>query len=160
MAIAVGDRVPASTLKELTPNGIEDVPTDALLRGRRVVLFAVPGAFTPTCSAQHLPGYIGNAEVFAARGVAEVVCVSVNDPFVMAEWSKDRRAGGKIRLLADGSADFTRAMGLEFDGSRFGMGVRSQRYAAVIDDGVVSVLHVDEPGKLERSRAEAILEAL
>ena len=160
MSLQVGDKIPDVTLKLMTSDGIEDVSTGELFRGRKVVLFALPGAFTPTCSAQHLPGFIEKAKDLKAQGVDEIVCVSVNDAFVMGAWAEAHGAGEDVKLLADGNAEFTRAVGLDFDGSNFGMGLRSQRYAAVIDDGVVSHLAVEAPMKFEVSSAEAILAAL
>jgi peroxiredoxin len=145
MAIKVGDSVPAVTLKEMRDGGPKDVQSSDLFKGRRVVLFAVPGAFTPTCSAKHLPGFVKDAERIRAKGVDEVVCVSVNDVFVMDAWGKAAGAEGKVRMLADGNGDFARAMGLELDASGFGMGKRSQRYGMVVKDGKVEQLHV-EPG--------------
>ena len=156
MAIKVGDRIPSVTLKG---TDMQDVPTDDLFKGK-VVLFAVPGAFTPTCSAKHLPGFIEKAGEIKAKGVDRIVCLSVNDAFVMDAWGKDRGAGDAVTLVADGSGDFTRAIGLEMDGTKFGMGVRSQRYAAVIEDGVVKHLAVEEPMQFEISSAEAILASL
>ncbi|MGI9591507.1 MAG: peroxiredoxin [Myxococcota bacterium] len=156
MAIKVGDRIPSVTLKG---TDMQDVSADDLFKGK-VVLFAVPGAFTPTCSAKHLPGFIEKAGEIKAKGVDRIVCLSVNDAFVMDAWGKDRGAGDAVILVADGSGDFTRAIGLEMDGTKFGMGVRSQRYAAVIEDGVVKHLAVEEPMQFEVSSAEAILGAL
>ncbi len=160
MAIKVGDRIPKATLKRLTPEGMKDVNTVEFFRGRKVALFAVPGAFTPTCSAKHLPGFVEKADEIRAKGVSEIVCISVNDAFVMDSWGKDRKVGDKVTLLADGNAEFSRALGLDFDGSGFGMGIRAQRFSALIEDGVVKSLHVEAPGKFEVSRAEGILEDL
>jgi peroxiredoxin len=157
MAIKVGDRIPKATLKRLTPEGIKDVNTEDFFKGRKVVLFSVPGAFTPTCSAKHLPGFVEKADEIKAKGVSEIVCISVNDAFVMDSWGKDRNVGTKVTLLADGNAEFSRALGLEFDGSAFGMGVRGQRFSALVEDGVVKSLHVEAPGKFEVSKAEGIL---
>jgi len=157
MAIEVGDRIPDVKLKELSPEGMKDVATGDLCKGRKVVLFAVPGAFTPTCSARHLPGFVTKASELRAKGVDEVVCVSVNDAFVMDSWGKSAEAGDKVRMLADGNAEFADAMGLAVDASSHGMGRRSQRYAAIVEDGVVKHLAVDPPGKFEGSSAEAIL---
>jgi len=157
MAIKVGDRIPKATLKRLTPEGMKDIHTEEFFKGRKVVLFSVPGAFTPTCSAKHLPGFVENAEKIKAKGVSEIVCISVNDAFVMDSWGKDRNVGNKVTLLADGNAEFTRALGLEFDGSGFGMGIRGQRFSALVEDGVVKKLHVEAPGKFEVSKAEVIL---
>jgi peroxiredoxin len=160
MAIKVGDRIPKATLKRLTPEGMKDVHTEEYFKGRKVVLFAVPGAFTPTCSAKHLPGFVEQAEKIKAKGVSEIACVSVNDAFVMDSWGKDRNVGNKVTMLADGNAEFSKALGLEFDGSGFGMGLRSQRYSALVEDGIVKKLHVEAPGKFEVSKAEVILDDL
>ncbi len=160
MAIKAGDRIPSATLKKLGSKGIDDIKTDEFFAGKKVVLFAVPGAFTPTCSVQHLPGFVNHAAEILAKGVDVIACVAVNDAFVMDCWGKDRSVGNKVVMLADGNGEFAKAMGLEFDGSNFGMGQRSQRYAAIIDDGVVKLLNVEKPGKFEVSKAEAILEAL
>ena len=160
MSLQTGDKIHEVTLKEMTSDGIEDVSTGELLRGRKVVLFALPGAFTPTCSAKHLPGFIEKADEIKSKGVDEIVCLAVNDAFVMGAWAKAHGAGDAVKLVADGNAEFSRAVGLDFDGSNFGMGVRSQRYAAIVDDGVVTHLAVEEPMKFEVSSAEAILAAL
>ena len=139
--------------------GPKDVTTKELFGGKKVVLFAVPGAFTPTCSAAHLPGYVVNADKIKAKGVDAIVCVSVNDAFVMDAWGKDKNADELI-MAADGNGDFAKAMGLTMDGSGFGMGIRSQRYALVADDGKITALNVEQPGKFEVSAAEAIMAAL
>jgi len=157
MAIQAGEKIPDATLKT---TDMKDISTQELFGGRKVVLFAVPGAFTPTCSAKHLPGFVEHADAILAKGVDEIVCVSVNDAFVMGAWAQDRGAGDKVRLVADGNGDFTRAMGLQMDGSSFGMGLRSQRYAAIVEDGVVKSLHVEKPMAFEVSSAEAILKQL
>jgi len=157
MAIKVGDRIPKATLKRLTPEGIKDIHTEDFFKGRKVVLFSVPGAFTPTCSAKHLPGFVEKADEIKAKGVSEIVCISVNDAFVMDSWGKDRNVGNKVTLLADGNAEFSRALGLEMDGSSYGMGIRGQRFSALVEDGVVKTLHVEAPGKFEVSKAEVIL---
>jgi peroxiredoxin len=157
MAIKEGDRIPNVKVKA---TDMTDVTTDALFKGKKVVLFAVPGAFTPTCSAKHLPGFIEKADAIRAKGVDDIVCMSVNDAFVMKAWGEDRGAGDKVRLVADGNGDLTRALGLEFDGSGIGFGLRSQRFAAIVVDGVVKKLAVDAGGKFEVSSAEAILAAL
>lgn len=157
MAIHEGDRIPNVKLKA---TDMTDITTDALFKGKKVVLFAVPGAFTPTCSAKHLPGFIEKADEIRAKGVDDIVCMSVNDAFVMKAWGEDRGAGDKVRLVADGNGDLTRALGLEFDGSGIGFGLRSQRFAAIVVDGVVKKLAVDAGGKFEVSSAEAILKAL
>ncbi len=160
MAISVGDKIPAVKLKAVTADGVQDTTTDELFGSKKVVLFALPGAFTPTCSAQHLPGFVQHAEAIRAKGVDSIVCLSVNDAFVMDAWAKAQSVGDKVVLLADGNGDFTRAVGLELDGSGFGMGLRSQRYALVAENGVVKHLAVDAPMKFELSKAEAVLEAL
>ena len=157
MTIAVGDKIPAVTIKT---TDMKDITTAEIFGGKKVVLFAVPGAFTPTCSNQHLPGFIEKAGELKAKGVDTIVCVSVNDAFVMDAWGKDRGAGDKVLMLADGNGDLAKALGLDFDGSGIGFGLRSQRYALVADDGVVSQLHVEAPMKFEVSSAEAVLAAL
>ncbi len=156
MAIEIGDKIPSVTLKT---TDMQDAATDDLFSGK-VVLFALPGAFTPTCSAKHLPGFIEKAAEIKAKGVDRIVCLSVNDAFVMAAWSKAQGAGDDVTLVADGNGEFSRAVGLDFDGSKFGMGLRSQRYAAIIEDGVVKHLAVEAPVQFEVSSAEAILQAL
>ncbi|MEI9886700.1 MAG: peroxiredoxin [Rhizomicrobium sp.] len=157
MTVQIGEKVPSATLMEMQEGGPKPVKTDDLFAGKKVVVFALPGAFTPTCSAKHVPGFVQNFDALKAKGVDEIACVSVNDAFVMGAWAKDQQAGGKVRMLADGNGDFTRAMGLEFDGSRFGMGKRSQRYAMVVDDGVVTALNIEEPGAFSVSSAEHVL---
>lgn len=157
MAIEVGGKIPDVKLKAATKDGIKDVTTADLFAGKKVVLFAVPGAFTPTCSARHLPGFIDKASEIKAKGADSIVCISVNDAFVMDSWGKDKGAGDKVIMVADGNAVFAEAMGLSLDASSYGMGKRSQRYAAIVDDGVVKVLQVEAPGKFEVSSAEAIL---
>jgi glutaredoxin/glutathione-dependent peroxiredoxin len=161
MTIQVGDKLPAANLKQLTADGIKDVAVADLTRGKKVVLFAVPGAFTPTCSERHLPGFVEQAEALKAKGVDTIACVAVNDPFVLSAWEKARNVGGKVQMLSDGNGDFTRALGLEFDGSGFGLGKRSRRYAMVVEDGTVKTLLVEEvPSQAEASSASAILAAL
>jgi glutaredoxin/glutathione-dependent peroxiredoxin len=160
MSIKVGDKVPTATLMEMQDGGPKPVKTDDFFAGKKVVLFALPGAFTPTCSAKHVPGFVQNAAALKAKGVDEIACVSVNDAFVMGAWGKDQKSDGKVHMLADGNGDFTRAMGLEMDGSRFGMGKRSQRYAMIVDNGVVKELNVEEPGAFSVSSAEHVLKQL
>jgi len=157
MAIQEGDKIPAVTVKA---TDMSDVTTDELFKGKKVVIFAVPGAFTPTCSNQHLPGYIEKAEEIRAKGVDDIICMSVNDAFVMDAWSKDRGAGEKVRLIADGNGDLSKALGLEMDGTGIGFGLRCQRFAAIVDDGTITKLAVEAPMKFEVSSAEAILAAL
>ncbi|CAH0535414.1 Peroxiredoxin [Vibrio stylophorae] len=153
--ISQGQAIPAASLYQLTDNGIEAHATQALFANHKTVLFAVPGAFTPTCSDDHLPSYIIYADALKAKGVTQIICVSVNDPFVMKAWGKSQNTEA-LTLLADGSADFTKALGLEMDTGSFG-GIRSQRYAMVIDDGVVSQLFVEEPEQYEVSSAQSVL---
>ncbi len=160
MAIQVGEKIPAIKVKVIGPDGPEDVSADELFAGKKSVLFAVPGAFTPLCSAQHLPGFVEKSKDIKAKGVDAIYCLSVNDAFVMSAWAQDRGTGEAVTLIADGSADFTSAVGLVLDGSNFGMGTRSQRYAAVIEDSVLTHLAVEAPAKFEVSSADAILEAL
>jgi len=157
MAIKVGDKVPGTGLKTKTSEGIQDVPGDDLFAGKKVVLFALPGAFTPTCSAKHLPGYASNAAALKAKGVDTIACLSVNDAFVMDAWGQSQNVGDKVLMLADGNADFTKAVGLEMDGSGYGMGTRSQRYAMVVENGIVKELLVEAPGQFEVSSAEYVL---
>ena len=161
MTIAVGDKLPEATFKVRTPDGLKDVTTQELTAGKKVVLFAVPGAFTPTCHARHLPSYLENLDALKAKGVDTVACVAVNDAFVLDAWGKNAGADGKIVLLSDGNATFTKAVGLDFDGSGFGLGTRSRRYSMLVEDGVVKTLNVeDSPGVMEVSGADTILAAL
>ena len=161
MAIQVGDKIPSGSFKCVTGEGVQDLDTDALFSGKRVVLFAVPGAFTPTCSEKHLPGYVEKADAILAKAVDSIVCLSVNDFFVMEAWAKDRGVDlSKITMLADGNGDLTRALGLEMDGSSFGMGTRAQRFAMVVNDGVVELLNVEKPMKFDVSDAETLLGAV
>jgi peroxiredoxin len=157
MPIKEGQKIPTVTLKTVD---MKDITTDEIFGGRKVVLFAVPGAFTPTCSEQHLPGFISHADEIRAKGVDDIVCVSVNDAFVMKAWGRDRGADDKVTLIADGNGALAKALGLDFDGSGIGFGIRSQRYAAIVENGVVTKLSVEQPMKFEVSSAEAILGAL
>ncbi|GAL99581.1 peroxiredoxin [Sphingomonas parapaucimobilis] len=159
MTIKVGDRLPSITLVKVTPEGPEQVNTADYFAGKRVALFAVPGAFTPTCSAQHLPGFIAQADAVKAKGVNEIACTSVNDVFVMKAWRQTNNAG-EITMLADGNADLAKAVGLTLDGSKFGMGTRSQRYTMLVNDGVVEQLFVEAPGEFKVSSAEHLLSVL
>jgi peroxiredoxin len=154
--IKVGDKIPSMTLKRLGTNGMEDVATDDVFKGK-VVLFSVPGAFTPTCSMKHLPGFVENAAAFKAKGIDRVVCMAVNDPFVMKAWAEQNKADGKVEMLPDGNGAFAKALGLEMDGSGFGLGTRSQRFAFYAVDGVVKDLQVEKPGAFEVSSAEYML---
>ena len=161
MPIKVGDQVPDVKIKTMADGKMQDVSTGELFKGKKAVLFAVPGAFTPTCSMQHLPGFIANARKIKDKGVELIACTSVNDAFVMDAWSKAQgAAGNEVMMLADGNADFARAMGLEMDGKGIGFGTRSQRYAAVIENGVIKALNVEKPMKFECSSADAILDEL
>lgn len=160
MTIKVGEKIPSVTLMQMTDKGPAPVTTDDLFANKKVVLFALPGAFTPTCSARHLPGYVDHAADFSSKGVDAVVCVSVNDAFVMGAWGKAQNAEGKVKMLADGNGELTKKIGLEMDASKFGMGVRSQRYAAVIENGVLKSLEVEEPGAFKVSAAEHMLSLL
>jgi len=159
MAIKEGDKLPEATMHIMKDGRPTAVKTSDLFAGKKVVAFAVPGAFTPTCSQAHLPGYVVHADAIKAKGVDSIVCISVNDAFVMDSWGKNSNAE-EIVMVGDGNGEFTKAVGLEMDGSGFGLGKRSQRYAMIVEDGVVKKLNVEAPGKFEVSKAEAILEAL
>ncbi|MCB1446227.1 MAG: peroxiredoxin [Rhizobiaceae bacterium] len=158
MTIAIGDTMPAATLKEKTADGVSDIDLATFLKGRKIVLFAVPGAFTPTCSMNHLPGFLENRDSFHARGVNEIAVVSVNDPHVMQAWAKASGGEGKIRFFADGAATFAKTLGLDIDLSGGGLGIRSKRYSMLIEDGRITQLNVeDAPGKAEVSGAATLL---
>jgi len=159
MTIQVGDRIPAVTLKVMGAKGPENITTAELFDGKKAVLFAVPGAFTPGCSLTHLPGYVVKADEIKAKGVDSIICLSVNDAFVMSAWGKNQNAEELI-MLADGNADLTRAMGLELDGSGFGMGIRCKRMAMIVEDGIVRHLAIEPPGGIVVSAADAILALL
>jgi len=159
--IKVGDKIPSARVKHMTANGPAEISTDELFKGKTVVVFGLPGAFTPTCSAKHVPGFLGKAGDLKAKGVDTIACLSVNDAFVMGAWGKDQRVEDKILMLADGSAQLTKALGLELDLTPHGMGVRSKRFAMVVKDGVVKHIAVEEnPGALDVSSAEKILAAV
>jgi peroxiredoxin len=167
MTIKVGDKLPAGALSEYVEVatagcavGPNEFQTEDLTRGKKVVIFGLPGAFTPTCSAKHVPGYLQNIEKLKAKGVSEVICMSVNDAFVMGAWARDQKAEGKVRMMGDGSAAYTRALGLEFDLSAKGLGVRCQRFSMLVDNGVVKVLNIEAPGKYEVSDAETLLKQI
>ncbi len=160
MTIKVGDSIPSAKLMTPTPDGPKEISTDEIFKGKKVVLFAVPGAFTPTCSAKHVPGFVQEADALHAKGVDTIACVAVNDVFVMGAWGKDQGVGDKVLMLADGSGAFTKALGLELDLIARGLGVRSQRFALVADDGKVTHLAVEAPGGFDVSRAEAVLAVL
>ncbi|HSI01267.1 MAG TPA: peroxiredoxin [Reyranella sp.] len=159
--VKVGDKVPSATLRMIGPEGPKAITTDELFApGKKVVAFALPGAFTPTCSAKHVPGFVTEFDKIKAKGVDTIACISVNDAFVMGAWGKDQKAGDKVMMLADGSAEFSGAMGLTMDLTKNGMGVRSQRYAMIVQDGVIKDLFVEKPGAFEASTAENVLKHL
>jgi peroxiredoxin len=167
MTIKVGDKLPAGTLSEFIEvegNGCSVGPNpfkvEDLAKGRKIVIFGLPGAFTPTCSAKHVPSYLANYDKLKAKGVSEIVCMSVNDPFVMGAWARDQKTGGKVRMMGDGSADYTKALGLEFDLTARGMGVRCQRFSMLVEDGVVKTLNIEAPGKYEVSDGDTMLKQL
>jgi peroxiredoxin len=167
MAIKVGDRLPDGTLTEFVETerpgctvGPNNFSVSEQTKGKKIAIFGVPGAFTPTCSAKHVPSYVQNIDKLRAKGIDEVWCIAVNDAFVMGAWGKEQHCGGKVRMMGDGSATFTKALGLELDLIARGMGVRSQRYSMVVDDGVVKALNVEQPGKFEVSGAESMLQKL
>jgi len=158
MTIKVGDRIPSATLNVIR-DGVQSVSTDELFKGKQVVVFSVPGAFTPTCSEKHLPGFVEHYQEFKQRGI-EVVCMAVNDAFVMKAWARDRGVPDGLLMLADGNGDFAKSLGLEMDASKFGLGLRSKRFALYADDGVVKELHIEAPGEFKVSSAEAMLAAV
>jgi glutaredoxin/glutathione-dependent peroxiredoxin len=158
--ISVGDKVPSGTFMRMTPDGPGPITTDELFGGKTVVLFAVPGAYTPTCSAKHLPGFVNHAADLKAKGVDTIACMSVNDVFVMNAWGKDQNAGDSVMMLADGNGSFAAAVGLTMDGSKFGMGTRAQRFSFIAKDGVVTELNVEAPGEFKVSSAEHALSQL
>jgi peroxiredoxin len=160
MTIKVGDSLPSAKLTQATAEGPKPVTTDDIFKGKKVALFAVPGAFTPTCSAKHLPGFKQLGSDIKAKGVDVIACISVNDAFVMRAWAEDQAVGEDIVMLADGGSEFTKALGLEFDASKFGMGTRSQRYSMIVDDGVVKELNVEEGGEFRVSAADYLLAQL
>jgi glutaredoxin/glutathione-dependent peroxiredoxin len=160
MSIKVGDRMPEGKFKVMTESGPKDMTTAELFQGKRVVLFSVPGAFTPTCSAKHLPGYVGMAPQLKAKGVDTIACLAVNDAFVMGAWGKASSCDGKVLMLADGNGDYTRALGLELDARGHGLGMRGQRFALVAEDGTLKQLNVEAPGQFKVSAAEHVLAQL
>jgi len=167
MTIKVGDKLPAGKLTEYVEVetagcsvGPNTLNVDDLTRGKKVAIFGLPGAFTPTCSAKHVPSYVANIDKLKAKGVSEVICMSVNDAFVMGAWARDQKAGGKVRMMGDGSADYTKALGLELDLNARGMGTRCQRFSMLVDNGVVKLLNVEAPGKYEVSDAETMLKQM
>jgi len=167
MTIKVGDKLPEGTLQEffeVEKNGCavgpNPVKVDELTKGRKVVIFGLPGAFTPTCSAKHVPSYLANYDKLKAKGVDTIACMAVNDPFVMGAWARDQKTGDKIRMLGDGSADYTKKLGLEFDLSARGLGMRCQRFSMLVDDGVVKALNIEAPGKYEVSDGDTMLKQM
>ncbi|RZV33823.1 MAG: peroxiredoxin [Chromatiales bacterium] len=160
MTIESGERMPAGEFSVMTDKGPKSVTTDDLFAGKKVVLVSVPGAFTPTCSMSHLPGFVVHAEAIRAKGVDTIACMAVNDVFVMSAWGKDQNVGDEVLMLADGNGDYARALGLELDGSGFGMGMRGQRFAIIVEDGTATHVAVEAPAQFEISKAEAILEVL
>ena len=160
MSIKVGDRMPPGKFKVMGEGGPKDLSTDELFKGKRVVLFSVPGAFTPTCDARHLPGYVGMADQLRGKGVDTIACMAVNDVFVMNAWGKASSCAGKVLMLADGNGDYARSLGLELDAHGFGMGSRSQRFSLLVEDGVVKRANIEAPGKFEVSSAEYVLNQL
>ncbi len=160
MTINVGDKIPDATLIKATEAGPAPITTAELFGGRTVALVSVPGAFTPTCSAKHLPGFVDHAAAIKAKGVDEIACMSVNDAFVMGAWGKSANVGDKVTMLADGNGDFAKALGLTFDGSKFGMGIRGQRFSMLVTDGVVTQLNIEEPGAFKVSSAEHMIDQL
>lgn len=167
MTLKVGDRLPDATLSEYNetespgcPIGPRQIKVSDAVKGKKILIFGLPGAFTPTCSARHVPSYVEHFDTLRAKGVDEIWCVAVNDPFVMGAWGRDQKSGGKVRMMGDGSAEFAKATGLTLDLTARGMGIRSQRYAMLVDDGVVKALNCEEPGKYEVSSAEAMLKHL
>ncbi len=157
MSIQAGEKMPSGAFGVMTDTGPGAVSTDELFGGRKVVLVSVPGAFTPTCSMNHLPGFVDHADEILSKGVDTIACMAVNDVFVMDAWGKDRSVGDKVRMFADGNGEYTKALGLEMDGTAFGLGMRGQRFAIIVDDGVATHVAVEEAGKFELSSAEAIL---
>ncbi len=157
MTIKVGDRIPETDFRTMTENGPEAVDAASFFEGRRVALFSVPGAFTPTCSAKHLPGFIEKAGELKAKGIDEIACTAVNDAFVMGAWSKSAGADGVVKMLADGNGNFAQAVGLTLDGGKIGLGTRGQRFSMVVNDGVVEQLNVEAPGAFEVSSADHML---
>lgn len=160
MTIKVGDKMPSGTLTLVTKEGPQKIPADDFFKGKKVVLFSVPGAFTPTCDAKHLPGFVEKAADFRGKGVDTIACIAVNDAFVMKAWGKSQDCDGKVEMIADGNAEYTKALGLDFDASGFGMGTRGQRFALIVDDGVVTQVNVEAKGEFKVSSADFVIEQL
>lgn len=160
MTITPGSTIPTATVYEMTPDGPQGVTTDELFKGKRVVMFGIPGAFTPTCSAHHLPGFVQHADRLREKGIDSLICMAVNDAFVMGAWGKDQGVGDAVRMIADGDGELTKAMGMELDLSGKGLGLRCQRFALVVNDGVIERVEIDPAGTFEFTSAEAILSSL
>ena len=160
MTIQIGDRVPSVTLVKATPEGPQPVSSDEYFAGRRVALFSVPGAFTPTCSARHLPGFVERADELRTKGIDEIACTAVNDAFVLQAWKESAGAEGKVTMLADGNGELAQGLGLTMDGSKFGLGQRGQRWSAIVNDGTIESLNVEEPGAFAVSSADYLIERL
>ncbi len=160
MSIKVGDKMPKGQFTRMGANGPEPVTTDDLFNNKKVVLFSVPGAFTPTCSAKHLPGFVNNFDALKAKGVDTIACMAVNDVFVMKAWGEASKTAGKVEMLADGNGEYARALGLELDASKFGMGTRSKRFSVIVDNGIVKELNIEPPGEFGVSSAETALKQL
>ncbi len=160
MTIKTGERMPSGSFTRMTKDGPQKITTDELFKGKKVVLFSVPGAFTPTCDARHLPGFVELADAIKAKGVDTIACMAVNDVFVMNAWGKHGNAGDKVLMLADGNAEYAKALGLEMDASGFGMGIRGQRFALIVKDGVVAHVNVEKPGEFKVSAADFVLAQL
>jgi len=160
MAIQVGEKIPSVTLQQMQQSGVVDITTEELFDGKKVVVFGLPGAFTPTCSVSHLPGYVVKSDEIFAKGVDSIICISVNDAFVMGAWGEQNNVDDRVKMIADGNANFARAVGLDLDLSGRGMGVRSQRYAMVVTNGIVETLNIEAAGKFEVSDADTILNSL
>ena len=160
MSIKAGERMPSGTLKTMGEEGPKDIQTEELFRGKKVLLFSVPGAFTPTCNAKHLPGFVANATALKAKGIDTIACMSVNDVFVMNAWGKSSGVGDNVLMLADGNGDYARALGLELDGREFGLGMRGQRFAILVDNGIAKRVNVEAPREFKVSSAEHILAQL
>ena len=160
MTITKGDKLPSALLKRLTSDGVIDINVEEYFSNKKIVVFSVPGAFTPTCSAKHLPGFVEYSNDIISKGVDEIICISVNDPFVMNAWEKDQNSKGKVTLLADGNGEFTEALGLSFDGSGFGLGKRGKRFVMIVENRTITHLAVEEAGSFSVSSAESILKVL
>ncbi|PPR17059.1 MAG: Hybrid peroxiredoxin hyPrx5 [Alphaproteobacteria bacterium MarineAlpha9_Bin3] len=160
MTISNGDKIPSAILKNLTPDGVVDINVEEYFADKKIVVFSVPGAFTPTCSAKHLPGFVEYSNDIISKGIDEIICISVNDPFVMNAWEKDQNSKGKVTLLADGNGELTEALGLSFDGTGFGLGKRGKRFAMIVLNGLITHLAVEEAGSFSVSSAESILKVL